>query len=100
MSGATEPSNPDPTCHIRESVTAIQGIITNPARAEAEAVRELSAFKALDNLIVAFRLSIPKEYRDPFAQAHEGLYANPAFRGGHGMSVDPVLYTMHVLTSV
>jgi len=61
-------------------------------------IRELPAFKTLDNAIAAFQLSIPKEYRDPWApnRKRSGLHSSPSSIP----SVDHNLYSLNVLPHV
>ncbi len=61
-------------------------------------VRELPAFKALDSAIVAFQLSIPKEYRDPWAPRNNWSGVFPS--RSSVPSLDHNLYSLNVLPHV
>jgi len=78
------------------------GVGFGPPQSAADLIQDQPSFKALENAIVAFRLSIPKHLRDPFARpsSRPGTFANPGFRGVHGISVDATLYAMHVQSFV
>ncbi|KAF8325796.1 uncharacterized protein EI90DRAFT_3071770 [Cantharellus anzutake] len=60
-------------------------------------VRDLSGFASLDNMIIAFQMSIPKEYRDPWAP--RSRYAN-IFTWPSVSSVDHDLYCLNVLPHI
>ena len=64
-------------------------------------VPDLPGFKALESSLVAFRLSIPREYRDPFAS--KDVFERSGFRPAHSSyesSLDPILYALHILPAM
>jgi hypothetical protein len=59
-------------------------------------VKETSTFKELDRLILAFQLSIPKEYRNPFSSTGRGGFGSD----NANTTPDPILYLLYIIPSV
>jgi len=68
---------------------------TNNHNSSWWSIRELPAFKALDSAIVAFQLSIPKEYRDPWDN-RSGVFSSRSLVS----SLDHNLYSLRILPHV
>jgi hypothetical protein len=59
---------------------------------------DLPEFKDLDQTIIDFSASIPKEYKDPFRA--KNVYSTQSYQTVLGTSVDPHLYALSVIPSM